>query len=64
MSTKDKAKAKAYEAKAEIEDTVEDIADYMTDDQSSRKMGWFATLAILSIIGAVVWFVLNSSDEA
>lgn len=64
MSTTDKAKAKAYEAKANIEDTVEDIADYLPEDASSRKMGLFATLAILSVVGLIVWLVMNSADDA
>lgn len=34
------------------------------EEESSRKVGWFATLAILSLLGLVVWFVFNSSDEA
>jgi hypothetical protein len=70
MSTKDRAKAKAYEAKskayetkANLEDAVDEVADSLPDEVTSRK-GWLATMLILTVIGLVVWLVLNSSDEA
>jgi hypothetical protein len=33
------------------------------DDQSRRGMGLFAAIAVLSILGIIVWLVLNGSDD-
>jgi hypothetical protein len=32
-------------------------------DQSRRGMGLFAAIAVLSILGIIVWLVLNGSDD-
>lgn len=29
---------------------------------SSHKFAWFALFALVSVVGAAVWFVMNSDD--
>jgi len=34
------------------------------DEERSRRFGWFATLAVLTIVGVAVWLLIMSSQEA
>lgn len=34
-----------------------------SDDKSRRGLGLFAAIAVLSILGIIVWLVLNGSDD-
>jgi hypothetical protein len=43
---------------------VEADLGYPTDsDQSRRGMGLFAKIAILSILGIVIWLIVSNNDE-
>lgn len=43
---------------------VEADVRYPTEsDQSRRGMGLFATIAILSILGIVIWLIVSNNDE-
>lgn len=41
----------------------EDVGYPMDSDQSRRGLGLFTTIAILSIIGIVIWLILSNNDE-
>lgn len=32
-------------------------------EEQSHRMGWLALIAVLSIVGIALWFMLNGTDQ-
>lgn len=44
--------------------TGRDFEDPIADEKSSRRLGLFAMLAILTIVGVAIWLIMNQGEPS